>query len=142
MLVLSSKIKYAIAALMELANYNGRGLVQTKVIAERRAIPPHYLEQLLNHLTRAGIVRAVRGSRGGYELALPPEEITFLHVWEIMEGGREIAENGISKSDAVQDLFRAAEEEIKKLFSVSLAELSARQQSLEEKKQEGLMFYV
>ncbi len=143
MLVLSSKIKYGIAALMELVNYQGKDLLQTKLIAERRSIPPNYLEQLLNQLTRAGIVRAVRGSKGGYQLALPPEEITFLQVWEIMEGSLEIAKNDTPHhNDVLQDLYRETELAIRRVFSISLAELAARQQKYEDRAQENLMFHI
>ena len=142
MLVLSSKVKYGIAALMELANYYGKDLLQTKLIAERRAIPPNYLEQLLNQLTKAGIVKAVRGSKGGYLLALPPEEITFLQIWEIMEGSLEIAKNDASQDDIIQVLYRGAEQAIKGVFSISLAELMARQQQLTEITKENLMFHI
>jgi len=142
MLVLSSKVKYGIAALMELANYYGKDLLQTKLIAERRSIPPNYLEQLLNQLTKAGIVKALRGSKGGYQLAVPPEEITFLQVWEIMEGSLEIADNDAAQLDIIQDLYRKAEQAIKSVFSISLAELMARQQKLNEITQESLMFHI
>jgi len=142
MLVLSSKVKYAISALMELGNHYGQDLLQTKLIAERRSIPPNYLEQLLNQLTKAGIVKAVRGSKGGYQLALPPEEITFLQVWEIMEGGLEIADNGAPQDDVIQDLYRESEQAIKGIFSVSLAELAARQQKKAEVSQNNLTFDI
>jgi len=142
MLVLSSKVKYGIAALMELANYYGKDLLQTKLIAERRSIPPNYLEQLLNQLTKAGIVKALRGSKGGYQLAVPPEEITFLQVWEIMEGSLEIADNDAAQLDIIQDLYRKAEQAIKQVFSISLAELMARQQKHNEITQENLMFHI
>lgn len=141
MLVLSSKVKYGIAALMELANYYGKDLLQTKLIAERRSIPPNYLEQLLNQLTKAGIVKAVRGSKGGYQLALPPEEITFLQVWEIMEGSLAIASNDAPQDDIIQDLYREAEQTIKGVFSISLAELTARHQKQVELTQE-IMFDI
>jgi Rrf2 family transcriptional regulator, cysteine metabolism repressor len=142
MLVLSSKVKYCVAALMELVNYHERGLLQAKLIAERRVIPPNYLEQLLNQLTKAGIVRAVRGSKGGYELAVPPEEITFLQIWEIMEGSLEIAKIDALQSDVIQDLYREAEQAIKSVFSVSLAELWGRQQSSEATMPENLMYNI
>lgn len=145
MLVLSSKVRYGIAALMELANYYGKGLLQTKVIAERRSIPPNYLEQLLNQLTRAGIVRAVRGSRGGYELAADPAEITFLQIWELLEGVLEIAQSRAPEApqrDAIQDLYRRAEEEIKKVFSVSLADLLSRQQTYDERASKNITFHI
>jgi Rrf2 family cysteine metabolism transcriptional repressor len=142
MLVLSSKVKYCIAALMELVNYYEIDILQTKIIAERRSIPPNYLEQLLNQLTKAGIVKAVRGSKGGYQLAVSPEELTFLQVWEIMEGGLEIANKDKPINDAIQDLYREAEQAIKEVFSISLAELFARQQSNAEMTQDNLMFHI
>ena len=142
MLVLSSRVKYCIAALMELAGNYEKGLLQTKTIAERRNIPPNYLEQLLNQLTKAGLVKALRGSKGGYQLALPPEEVTFLQVWEMLEGGLEIAKNNVRKSDAIQDLYREAEVAIKGVFNISLAELSARQQKHDELAQESMMFHI
>ena len=142
MLVLSSKVTYCIAALMELVNYYGIDLMQAKIIAERRSIPPNYLEQLLSQLTKAGIVKAMRGSKGGYQLAVPPEEITLLQVWEIMEGGLEIAKKDTQKNDAIQDLYREAEQAIKGVFSISLAELFARQQRTVEMTQHNLMFHI
>lgn len=142
MLVLSSKVKYCIAALMELVNYYEIDILQTKIIAERRSIPPNYLEQLLSQLTKAGIVKAVRGSKGGYQLAVPPEELTFLQVWEIMEGGLEIAKKDTQKNDAIQALYREAEQAIKGVFSISLAELFARQQRNVEMTQDNLMFHI
>ncbi len=142
MLVLSSKVKYGIAALMELVSNYERGLLQTKIIADRRAIPPNYLEQLLNQLTKAGLVKALRGSKGGYQLAVPPEEITFLQVWELLEGGLEIAKNNEGRNDALQDLYREAEQAIKGVFSISLAQLFARQLEYEEQAQESLMFHI
>ncbi len=142
MLVLSSKIKYGIAALMELVSYYGKGLLQSKVIAERRSIPPNYLEQLLNQLTRAGLVRAVRGSKGGYELAMDPREITFLQVWELMDGGLEIAQNDAPLGDALQDLYKEAEIEIKRVFNISLAQLLTRQQTYDEMMTENITFHI
>jgi Rrf2 family cysteine metabolism transcriptional repressor len=142
MLLLSSKVKYGIAALMELVNYYEIDLLQTKIIAERRCIPPNYLEQLLSQMTKAGIVKAVRGSKGGYQLAVAPEELTFLQVWETMEGGLEIATKDTRNNDAMQDLYREAEQAIKGVFSISLAELFARQQHDVEMTQDNLMFHI
>lgn len=143
MLVLSSKIKYCSAALMELVGNYDRGLLlQSKVIAERRGIPPNYLEQLLNQLTKAGLVKASRGSKGGYQLALSPKEVTFQQVWEMLEGGPEAARNDVSEGNAVQDLYREAELAVKGVFSISLAELFARQQKYEAPAEENLMFHI
>jgi Rrf2 family protein len=136
MVVLSSKVRYGTAALLELAGNYGGTLLQSKVIAERRGIPPNYLEQLLNQLTKAGIVRAVRGNKGGYELAEDPAKIRFLQILEILEGGGEVTASG--SPDALEALYRQAEGEIKTTFSLSLAELMIRQKKYDE----GMMFHI
>ncbi len=136
MLVLSSKIRYGTAALLELANNYGGKLLQSKVIAERRDIPSNYLEQLLNQLTKAGIVRALRGNKGGYELAEDPAKISFLQVVKLLEGGHEVPASG--SSDALEELYQQAESELKKVFSLSLAELTARQRNYDNQ----AMFHI
>jgi Rrf2 family protein len=136
MIVLSSKVRYGTAALLELANNYGGNLLQSKVIAERRGIPPNYLEQLLRLLTRAGIVRAVRGNRGGYELAKDPTNISFHAVLKLLEGGNEVTAGGAPA--ALEELYRQAEEELKQVFSLTLAELMAR----EKKHDNQAMFHI
>jgi len=144
MIEISSKVKYAILALLELERYYGRGLLQTKGIAEKYLIPANYLEQLMGRLNKAGIVHAVRGNKGGYELARHPQEITFLEIWEALEGNYSSAQNHANQKEcnALSDLYRQAEEEIKKVFRITLSELARRQQAYEEMKQEGLMFHI
>lgn len=136
MLVLSSKVRYGTAALLELANNYGGKLLQSKIIAARRGIPPNYLEQLLNLMTKAGFVRAVRGNKGGYELAEDPAKIIFLQVLELLEGGTEVATGG--SSDALEELYGQAEGEIRKIFSLSLAEIMTRQ----KKYNQSTMFHI
>lgn len=142
MLVLSSKVKYCIAALLELVGSYEKGLLPSKVIAERRGIPQNYLEQLLNQLTKAGLVKALRGSKGGYELMVPPRDITFLQVLEALEGDLEMTKNNGEAKEAVRELYREAEQVIKDVFRISLAELAVRQQQLEAQAQESLMFHI
>lgn len=136
MLVLSSKIRYGSAALLELTNNYGGSLLQAKVIAERRGIPSNYLEQLLSLLTKAGLVRAVRGNKGGYELARDPATISFLQILEILERGS----GGMThrSRNVLEELYQQAEGEIKKIFSISLAELAAKQ----KRNDSTMMFHI
>jgi len=127
MFSLSSKGNYGIAAILELAANYGNGLLHLKDIAQKRKIPKHYLVQLLNGLLKAGLVRSVRGNKGGYELNNDPANISFLQVVEMLEGGIEL-EKSYPENDAVKELFKEAEIEIKKILDVSLAELLLRQQ--------------
>jgi Rrf2 family transcriptional regulator, iron-sulfur cluster assembly transcription factor len=66
---LSTKGRYAVMAMVDLAHQNGRGPVTLAEIAERQEISLSYLEQLFAKLRKAGLVRSVRGPGGGYLLA-------------------------------------------------------------------------
>lgn len=83
---LTAKSEYGVLAVVDLAVSASAGPVSAREIAERRAIPPRFLEQLLVSLRRAGIVSAVRGARGGFTLTRPSEEISVLDVVEALEG--------------------------------------------------------
>lgn len=83
---LTAKSEYGLLAMIELACRYGDGPVSAREIAERRAIPARFLEQLFVPLRRAELVTAVRGARGGFVLSRDPAEITTLHVVEALEG--------------------------------------------------------
>lgn len=83
---LTAKSEYGVLAAIDLACNWGGGPVSAREIAERRAIPPRFLEQLFVPLRRAGLVTAVRGAKGGFVLTRPPEEITVLDIVEALEG--------------------------------------------------------
>lgn len=63
---LSTRTRYGMRAIIELAQHEGKRPLQLKVIAERQDISVKYLEQLMSLLRSAGFVRSVRGSKGGY----------------------------------------------------------------------------
>ena len=73
-------------AILELAEHYGQGPLQTNVIAQRQDISAKYLEQLLAILKAAGLVKSVRGARGGYVLAKKPDEIKLSDVFYSLEG--------------------------------------------------------
>jgi Rrf2 family transcriptional regulator, cysteine metabolism repressor len=82
----STRSRYGIRALLELAIEYDKGPLQIKTIAEREKISNKYLEQLIAMLKTAGLVRSIRGPKGGYVLAKPPEEIKLSDIFVIMEG--------------------------------------------------------
>jgi Rrf2 family protein len=83
---LSTKGQYGARALLDLAlHYDGNPIL-LKDIAKRQAISAQYLEHLVSPLIKAGIVRSIRGARGGVTLAKPPEEIKLSQVIQILEG--------------------------------------------------------
>lgn len=83
---LSTRAKYGIHAMLDLALNQGQGPQSIKSIAERQSIPEQYLEQLIAVLRREGLVNSVRGAQGGYYLALQPGEITMARLMHVLEG--------------------------------------------------------
>ena len=77
-------------ALVELALTSGRSPVSAALIAKRQELSVAYLEQLLHRLKRQGLVRSVRGPRGGYVLAKSPHHITMADVVRVLDGGNGI----------------------------------------------------
>ncbi len=83
---LSTKGRYGIHAMYDLAQFGSDTPQPIKSIAERQNIPEAYLEQLIGQLRRSGLVRSVRGAQGGYLLARTPAEITVGEVLRTLEG--------------------------------------------------------
>jgi len=83
---ISTKIRYGTRAMLELASHYGEGPIELKEIAKRESISVKYLEQVIVPLRTAGLVKSVRGSKGGYSLAKPPSEICLNDLIEILEG--------------------------------------------------------
>jgi Rrf2 family cysteine metabolism transcriptional repressor len=83
---LSTRTRYGIRAVIELAQHEGKRPLQLKMIAERQGISVKYLEQLMSLLRSSGFVRSVRGSKGGYILARLPEQIRLSEVFRCLEG--------------------------------------------------------
>ncbi|MHC4517196.1 MAG: RrF2 family transcriptional regulator [Planctomycetota bacterium] len=83
---LSTRTRYGIRAVIELAQHEGKRPLQLKVIAERQGISVKYLEQLMSMLRSSGFVRSIRGSKGGYMLARAPEQVTLSEVFRCLEG--------------------------------------------------------
>jgi Rrf2 family protein len=83
----STKARYALRAMIELALRQGERPVHLHDVGRAQRLSVKYLEQLMIPLRRAGLVRGERGSGGGYRLARPAEEITALEVFSAVEGG-------------------------------------------------------
>lgn len=83
---LSTKGRYATRAMLDLALHVGEGPILVRDIARRQEISERYLEQILTPLRVAGLVRVVRGARGGFTLARPPSEIRLSDIIQVMEG--------------------------------------------------------
>lgn len=83
---LSTKGRYGVKAMLDLALHNSEGQISLKSIAERQDISENYLEQLFATLRKAGLVKSIRGSQGGYILSQEPESITIGSILRALEG--------------------------------------------------------
>lgn len=83
---LSTKGRYGLKAMFDLALNVGEGPVALNSIAERQNISVHYLEQLFSNLRKAGLVKSIRGAQGGYILADQPHNITVGDIIRTLEG--------------------------------------------------------
>jgi Rrf2 family protein len=92
----STKGKYGLRVMVELALRDGKGPVQVNLIADSQSISGKYIHVLVSGLKSAGLIRGIRGPHGGYELARKPSEIT---AYEIVAS----LESDLVPSDCVSD---------------------------------------
>lgn len=83
---ISTKGRYALRMLLDLAEHQGEGFVALKDIAERQGISKKYLEQIVPLLNKSSLLLANRGFQGGYKLAVSPETYTVGDVLRLTEG--------------------------------------------------------
>jgi Rrf2 family protein len=138
---ISTKIRYGARAMLELASHYGEGPIELKEIAKKENISLKYLEQVINSLRTGGLVKAIRGSKGGYSLAKPPSEICLYDVVETLEGPLNLLEC-LNDSKACQktpscvtrDIWMEVSDAISKIFySVSLEDMVNRKREKEER---------
>jgi len=82
---LSTKSRYGIRAIFDIAYHSGGLPTQIKEISKRQEITPRYLEQIFQKLKKAGIVKSIRGPKGGYYLTQKPETIAVSDVIQAVE---------------------------------------------------------
>ncbi|MGL5416570.1 MAG: RrF2 family transcriptional regulator [Clostridium sp.] len=89
---LSTKGRYGVKAMVDLAVNFGESPVSIKTISKRQNISEYYLEQLFSPLRKAKLIRSIRGAQGGYVLNKEPKDITVADIMYILEGPIEIAD--------------------------------------------------
>ena len=85
-MMVSTRGRYALRILVDLAENRRDGYVTLKELADRQEISEKYLESIVKDLVRAGILEGVRGKGGGYRLGCPPEKIPVLDVLTLTDG--------------------------------------------------------
>jgi Rrf2 family iron-sulfur cluster assembly transcriptional regulator len=131
MLKLSRKTLLALEAVIDIA-FNGRPEpVQAKEITARQGVPQRYLEQVMQQLVRAGVLKGVRGPRGGYRLAKERRRITVGEVVRVAESLDEESESQVPHSDLgsriVTPLIASLQDEVMaRLDAISIEDLCTR----------------
>ena len=74
---ITSKGRYALRVMLDLAQHRDEGYISLKTIADRQGYSVKYLEMIVGSLKRAGLLSSTRGKEGGYKLNRPPEEYTI-----------------------------------------------------------------
>ena len=83
---ISTKGRYAIRLMIDIAEHDRSGNVSMKDVAKRQNISLKYLEQIVNMLGKAGYLKSRRGSQGGYQMTKEPEEYTVADILRVTEG--------------------------------------------------------
>ena len=85
-MMISTKGRYALRIMVDLAQHDGEEPVSVREIAQRQDISGKYMEQIIGVLGRAGLLRSVRGAQGGYHLTMSPDEMTVGMILRATEG--------------------------------------------------------
>jgi Rrf2 family protein len=146
---LSKKCRYGLRALIDLSVQSQEEHIVLGTLAERNGISPQYLEQVFAGLRRAGIVKGVKGSQGGYRLNIAPEKLTVSEILQALDGSYQIEEEeipqnshgsaiAVSIQDLVIDKLNTQLDQV--LKSVTLEDL--RKKYLEHAEYDQDMYYI
>ncbi|EXX87095.1 Rrf2 family transcriptional regulator [Paenibacillus darwinianus] len=137
---ISTKGRYGLTIMMELAAQYGEGPLSLKSIAERNQLSEHYLEQLVAPLRNGGLVKSVRGAYGGYILSKEPASITSGDIIRILEGPISPVDFTEEDDPAKRDLWLRIRDSIAGVLdSTTLADLISYK---DEREVDSYMFYI
>lgn len=137
---ISTKGRYGLTIMMELAAKYGEGPISLKSIAERNSLSEHYLEQLVAPLRNAGLVKSIRGAYGGYILSKDPAQITSGDIIRILEGPISPVDFTEEDDPAKRHLWLRIRDSIAEVLdSTTLENLIAFK---EEEAKDSYMFYI
>ncbi|HLR08296.1 MAG TPA: Rrf2 family transcriptional regulator [Bacillota bacterium] len=137
---ISTKGRYGLTMMIELAKHHGEGPLSLKTIAQRKELSEHYLEQLATPLRNAGLIKSIRGAYGGYLLTKPAEKITAGDVIRVLEGPITPVEGIEDEDPAKQALWMRVRDAVKDVLdTTTLKDLVDHDHT---EKQEAYMFYI
>ncbi|MBF0454087.1 MAG: Rrf2 family transcriptional regulator [Magnetococcales bacterium] len=106
MLKFSKKLLYAIEAVTDIAYNSGGEPVQIREVTSRQGVPQRYLEQVMQRLVKAGILKGIRGPRGGYLLARERSKISVGDIARVVMVVEEDMESGLPDDMAIGPIGR------------------------------------
>jgi Rrf2 family transcriptional regulator, cysteine metabolism repressor len=137
---ISTKGRYGLTIMIELAKKFGEGPISLKTIAQANNLSEHYLEQLIAPLRNAGLVKSVRGAYGGYILGDDPTKITSGDVIRVLEGPITPVEGIEDEEPAKRELWIRIRDAIKDVLdNTTLEDLASHSNDSES---DGYMFYI
>lgn len=137
---ISTKGRYGLTIMIELAKHYGQGPLPLRQIAAEKKLSEAYLEQLVSPLRNSGLVKSVRGAYGGYMLAHPPAEISAADVIRVLEGPIQPVE-GIEEEESPQrELWIRIRDAVKNVLDTTSLEDLATHTDTEPL--DGYMFYI
>lgn len=139
---ISTKGRYGLTIMIELAKNEGNGPISLKVIAKDNDLSEHYLEQLASPLRNAGLIKSVRGAYGGYQLAKKPNEITSGDVIRVLEGPLTIVEGMENEKPAQASLWLQIRDAVKDVLEKTTLEDLANYDDADDSPREAYMFYI
>lgn len=137
---ISTKGKYGLTIMLELARKHGEGPISLKYIAKEYDLSVHYLEQLAAPLRNAGLIKSVRGAYGGYILNKPPESITTGDVIRVLEGPITPVEGIENEESAQQALWLRVRDAVKNVLDTTTLKDLTEYDHVERQKE--YMFYI
>ncbi|WP_181350562.1 cysteine metabolism transcriptional regulator CymR [Thalassobacillus sp. CUG 92003] len=137
---ISTKGRYGLTIMIELARRFGEGPISLKQIARENDLSEHYLEQLIAPLRNASMVKSVRGAYGGYMLTKPPHDITAGDVIRVLEGPITPVEGIEDEEPAKQALWKRVRDAVKDVLDTTT--LEDLKDHVDDQTQDAYMFYI
>ena len=137
---ISTKGRYGLTIMIELAKKHGEGPTSLKSIAQANDLSEHYLEQLIAPLRNAGLVKSIRGAYGGYILTNVPAKISAGDVIRVLEGPIAPVEGIEDEEPAKRELWIRIRDAIKDVLDNTTLEDLANHST--DETPEGYMFYI
>lgn len=137
---ISTKGRYGLTIMIELAKKYGDGPISLKTIAQANDLSEHYLEQLIAPLRNAGLVKSIRGAYGGYILGDEPTKITAGDIIRVLEGPISPVEGIEDEEPAKRELWIRIRDAVKEVLdNTTLEDMASHSDDGET---DAYMFYI